>query len=145
MRVDIRPAVLVRICAYASLVLWLAAGADIFVTTLPHLIAALPLVMLLGGGVFCWRIASVRTRSDGQALIVRNVYRTRRIPAGDITELRTGRSPLNPFGRTVLIVTANDMVAVDADLIGKLRAGAEHDRAALEAWLSTLGSSRTPP
>ncbi len=138
MRVDIRPPLLVRVCAYGSLVLWTAAGLFIFVTTLPHLSAALSLVMLFGGGVFCWRIASVRTRSDRQSLLVRNVYRTRQIAAGDITELRIGRSSLNPFGRTVFVVTADAMVAVDADLIGKLRGGAERDRAALEAWLGAV-------
>lgn len=144
MSVDITPPTFVRVYAYAFLVLWIAVGLFIFITALPHVSAVIPLVMLLGGSVFCWRIASLRARSEGQTLLVRNVYRTRHISAADITEVRTGRSPMQPFGHTVFLVTQNEAIALDVGLVGKLHRSAERDRAALQAWVSDSRDSLSP-
>lgn len=144
MSVHLRPPVPVRIYAGAFLLLWIVACAFGFIKALPNFSAVIPLAMLVGGSVFCWRVASVMARSEGSTLLVRNVYRTRRIPAADITEVRTGTSPMQPFGRTVFVVTNSEALALDVGMVGKLRGGAERDRAALEAWLTDLRSSTTP-
>jgi hypothetical protein len=141
MCVEIRPPALVRVYTYAFLVLWVAACVFGLIKSLPHFSAIIPLLMLVGGAAFCWRVASVTAKSEGKILLVRNVYRTRRIPAADITEVRTGSSPMQPFGRTVFVVTRREAVALDVGLVGKLRGGAERDRAALEAWLSDVHHS----
>jgi Bacterial PH domain len=144
MSVDIRPPMFVRAYAYVFIVVWIAACLFGFFKALPHLSAVIPLLMLVGGSVFCWRFASVGARSEGQTLLVRNVYRTRRIPAAAITEVRTGRSPMQPFGHTVFVVTDSEAVALDVGLIGRLRGGAERDRAALEAWVSGFHGTAAP-
>jgi hypothetical protein len=141
MTVEIRPPVLVRLYIYGFLALWIAFCLFAFIKALPHPTAVVPLAMLIGGAVFCWRVASVAAKSEGTALLVRNLYRTRRIPAADITQVRTGRSPMQPFGRTVFVVTRDEAVALDVGLLGKLRTGTERDRAALEDWLSAVHGS----
>ena len=138
MDIEIKPPVLIRAYIYGFLLLWIVVCVFACIKALPHTTALAPVGMLIAGGVFCWRTASVRATTEGTTLLVRNLYRTRRIPAADITDVRTGSTPMQPFGRTVFVVTRNDAVALDVGLFGRLRKGSERDRAALEAWLSEV-------
>ncbi len=73
--------------------------------------------------------------SHGNRLLVRNIYRTRHLTAHEITQVRTGSSPMQPFGRTVYVVTDSDAISLDACTMWGFRKRSERNRQALEAWL----------
>lgn len=134
--VDIRPPVVLRLYANAFGVLWCAAVIYGLARAWPKFGDSLfAIVMLPLGASFCWRIGAARVTSHGNWLLVLNIYRTRHLNAREITQVRTGSSPMQPFGRTVYVVTDSDAISLDACTIWGFRKRSERNKRALEAWL----------
>jgi len=102
--VDIRPPLLLRLYTYAFGVFWCAAVAHELARTLPKFNSVVLFFMLVFGATLFWRLGGLVARSEGDELLVRNVYRTRRVSASQITQVRTGPAPMQPFRRTVYVV-----------------------------------------
>lgn len=135
MDVNIRPPLLLRVYTYAFGVVWCGLVAVGLVKAAPKPGAVILVFMLVFGVTLCWRMGGLSAVGEGDTLVIRNIYRTRRVPAADITGLRTGTAPMQPFGRTVYVVTDADAIALDACSMWSFRKRSERHRQILETWL----------
>lgn len=135
--VKIRPPLPFRLYTYGFGVLWCVVGVDVFAHAFPKSSSIVPALILASGATFLWRVWALLAKSDGDELLVRNLYRTRRVPASQITQFRTGPAPWLPFGRTVLVVTDSDAFSLDACGMWNFRTRSERDKEGLDSWLGT--------
>ncbi|MDX6650461.1 MAG: hypothetical protein QOJ97_2412 [Solirubrobacteraceae bacterium] len=97
----------------------------------------LSLVLLVVGAGLGIPMLGMAAIAVGDELIVRNVYRTRRLRRSQIEGFRIGRSPIMPFGRTIHGLVPGETVALDVGLtLFRLLDG----RRALEKQLEDLRS-----
>ena len=103
------------------------------------------LVMMGGGLFFIVRMNRLALIAEDDVLIVRNLYRTRRIPRSAIQGFRTGNpGMMMPFGRTIHVLVADDSV-VTAEVFmssGFTRRGRrrlDERLSPLREWLSQSG------
>ena len=96
--------------------------------------------------VLVWRGFRLAVLAYPDRLVVRNYYSTREIDRSAVWDFTTGGSPLNHFSYTVLALTDEEAVALDATaalLPGRL--GSDTVRRRLEelrGWLADAGAAR---
>lgn len=69
----------------------------------------------LVGGTVAWRNAQLALFTDGDELVIRNVYRTRRLRRADVEGFRVGTPSMWPFGEAIhVLARGGTVIASDA-------------------------------
>lgn len=123
-------------------VLWCALLAWVIVLTAPRPTTIVPVLMLGLGGAFIWRLAAVTVITDGDRLVIRNVYRTWQLPRRAVTGFRLGRDTATPFGYVVFALTDDEIVSLDVSRTPSRSRRAQGQLAALQAWLDAESAGR---
>lgn len=98
---------------------------------------ALPVAMAVFAGTLAVRMLRSGATAYADELVVRNIWRTRRIPRGEVEDIRVGDLPAGQFGQALHVLTRGGSVfpvdTVTAVLPGgRARLAAERDQ--LRQW-----------
>jgi hypothetical protein len=138
--IEIRQSRLLRAGIIGCAVVWCALLVGVVAVTLPTPTMIVPVLMIAFGVLFMGRLATLSVAADDQDLVVRNVYRTWRLPRQDVSGFRLGRDTATPLGYMIFALTDAEIVSLDVS-----RAPTDHGRARvqlaeLEAWLGRTAS-----
>jgi len=138
--IEIRQSRLLRTGIITFAVIWCALLAFVVVVTLPRPTVVVPVLMIGFGVLFLGRLATLSVATEADELVIRNVYRTWRLPRGAVSGFRLGRDTATPMGYMVFALTDAEIVSLDVS-----RAPTDHGRAhdqlvELEEWLGKSAS-----
>lgn len=143
-RVEIRLPTVFRVYIIGFMIFWCAGVSAGLVAAAAHgsPVVVIPLFMLAFGLGFAYRMARLSVLSDGDAIIVRNFFQTRRLQRKQIEGFRIGPVSFQPFGKTIhVLLRDNSMLPLDA--AGRPYLGSWGTRgldarvAELDEWLRT--------
>ena len=98
------------------------------------------LIFVAFGGALGLRMLGIAAIARGDELLVRNAYRTHRLPRSEVEAFSTGHGPMAAFKRTIYVILANETIGLDVGLtLFSLLDGPgalEERRQELEGWLA---------
>jgi hypothetical protein len=133
--IEIRQSRLIRAMLIAFGIAWCALLAVIVAIALPAPITIVPVLMIAAGALFLSRLATLSVVTDDGELVIRNVYRTWRVPRGAVSGFRLGRDTATPMGYMVFALTDSEIVSLDVSRAPTDVGRARDQLAALQAWL----------
>lgn len=136
----LRPPTALRLWMTCFGILWCGLLAWVIVLTAPRPSAIVPVLMLGLGGAFIWRLAAVAVMTDGDRLVIRNVYRTWQLPRRAVTGFRLGRDTATPVGYVVFALTDDEIVSLDVSRTPSRSQRAQRQPATLQEWLDADAS-----
>ena len=91
------------------------------------------IAMAAVAGFIGYRLARLSFRASGQELVIRNYFRTRRVPVGQVTGLDLGRASSGSL-RTVRVLTTAGIIPID--VMGVPRSLSRHRNARYQGELT---------
>ena len=87
------------------------------VFTVDSTAALIPVLMLVFGGTFMFRMANLAVFADDSGLRVRNCFRTRRFSWSEVEDFRIGSPAMMPYGKAVhALLRDGEMIPLEATM-----------------------------